>query len=107
MTSSSVPVAPGAPATAPIPADRIVIRPGDPTEPHYPQADTHTWGEFAGLAIEMGGYGDITAVNPHTGDRLCLLGAFDGDGSYTDAIRRLMDAIDQHPDFLDPTDKPA
>lgn len=35
--------------------------------PGYPES--HTWGEFAGLAVELGGYGDITLVDPGTGSR--------------------------------------
>ena len=42
----------------------------------YPKDDTHTWGEFAGLAIEIGGYSDITAVDPYTGRRFWLADAF-------------------------------
>lgn len=40
----------------------------------YPTAD-HKWGEFAGLAIEMGGYNDLSAVDPYTGRRFWLEGA--------------------------------
>lgn len=35
----------------------------------WPQAETHTWGEFAGLAVELGGYSDITLVDPGSGSR--------------------------------------
>lgn len=38
----------------------------------YPRSDSHTWGEFAGLAVEMGGYGDLTAIDPYTGRRFWL-----------------------------------
>lgn len=69
----------------------------------YPQAATYTWGEFAGLAIEFGGYGDISAVDPYTGERFTLLDAWayhpanhgsDGGASFLNAIRRLVDAIE-------------
>lgn len=71
--------------------------------PHYPQADTHTWGAFATLAIECGGYGDLEAVDPYTGRRChtyawCKdsrldLNAYD-DNVYT-ALRRLIDAMER------------
>ncbi len=35
----------------------------------YPKTDSYTWGEFAGLAIEMGGYSDLSLVDPYTGRR--------------------------------------
>lgn len=42
----------------------------------YPKVDTHVWNEFAGLAIEFGGYCDISAVDPYTGRRFWLSSAF-------------------------------
>ena len=42
--------------------------------PGYPSS--HTWGEFAGMAIELGGYSDVTAIDPYTGRRFWLSGAF-------------------------------
>jgi len=33
----------------------------------YRGTTTHTWGMFAGLAIELGGYGDVELVDPYTG----------------------------------------
>jgi hypothetical protein len=42
----------------------------------YPKAEAHVWSEFAGLAIELGGYGDITAIDPHSGRRFWLGSAF-------------------------------
>jgi hypothetical protein len=36
----------------------------------------HVWQEFAGLAIEMGGYSDITAIDPYSGRRFWLSDAF-------------------------------
>jgi len=47
-----------------------------PKQECYPQAGSHTWSEFAGLAIEMGGYSDLTAIDPYTGRRFCLGQAF-------------------------------
>lgn len=33
----------------------------------WPQSDTHTWGMFAGLAVELGGYCDVELIDPGTG----------------------------------------
>lgn len=38
----------------------------------YPKAGSYTWGEFAGLVIEMGGYSDLSAIDPYTGRRFWL-----------------------------------
>ena len=46
------------------------VTPGHPNHIPYPQAGSHTWGEFAGLAVELGGYSDITLVDPYGGSRL-------------------------------------
>lgn len=69
----------------------------------YPQAESYTWSEFAGVAIqsgdqpivatEMGGYGDMTMVDPYTGQRLWMVGAFEGD--IYDALRRLIDLAER------------
>jgi len=58
--------APAAPATC---GGGWKITPGTPGL-HYPGKDTHMWGEFALVAVEMGGYGDATLVDPYTGSRL-------------------------------------
>lgn len=50
----------------------------------YP--DSHTWQEFAGFAIELGGYSDITAIDPYTGRRFWLSGAFKCD-EHVQALR--------------------
>lgn len=73
------------------------ITPGDPGEPHYPQATAHTWGAFAGLAIELGGYGDLEVVDPYNGDRLWIPDAFGGPSAneMANALRRLADIIDE------------
>lgn len=90
-------------ATEPAPGTRpedVTIRRGDREALHYPQAEAHTWNEFAGLAVEMGGYGDLTAVNPWNGDRLHLMWALGknmepGEVSFYDALRRLVDAMER------------
>lgn len=74
---------------------------------NYPASGTHTWNEFAGMAIECGGYSDISAVDPYTGRRFHLSCAFvaddqvkdwprqDGPGlGLYDAMRRLIDAME-------------
>lgn len=35
----------------------------------YPKVEVHTWQEFAGFAVEMGGYGDLTMIDPYSGRR--------------------------------------
>lgn len=72
--------------------------------PRYPQTDTYTWGAFAYLAIEAGGYGDLEVVNPHNGERMWVGNALGGqdelvDGaglSPYDALRRVIDAMERH-----------
>lgn len=88
----------------------------------YPKSDSYTWGEFAGVAVEMGGYNDISMVDPYTGRRFWLADAFRCDphaqalraaqpgadaiaamklsggcrdcGSFYTALRRLIDAAE-------------
>jgi len=38
--------------------------------------DNHVWQEFAGLAIEVGGYSDLTAIDPYSGRRFWLGDAY-------------------------------
>lgn len=97
------------PAADPTPAadfvPRVSTTTARPGTAVYPQADSYTWGEFADLAIELGGYGDITAVNPYTGTRLCLLNASEGidpgdpRGHFT-MLHRLIDALETNPEFF-------
>lgn len=41
----------------------------------YPKSHSYEWQEFAGLAVELGGYSDLTLINPYTGQRLWVAGA--------------------------------
>ena len=66
--------------------------------PVYPQADAHTWGAFAYLAIEMGGYGDLEVVNPYNGVSLNAPVFKSTDNGYT-ALRLLIDEMEKV-DFL-------
>lgn len=83
---------------------------------YYPKVDCHIWGAFAGLAIELGGYGDLEAVDPYSGRRFWLGNAFTPDAelgdrrdpitfgqtartvegglTFFDAMRRLIDAME-------------
>jgi hypothetical protein len=90
----------------------------------YPHADKYIWGAFAGLAIELGGYNDLEAIDPYTGRRFWLASALHCDahaaelhaatpgaeatavyggthecadchGSTLTAMRRLFDAMEQ------------
>lgn len=73
--------------------------------PHYPQTDSYTWGAFAYLAIEAGGYRDLEVVNPHNGERMWVadaMGKLTDEGeamvevSPYDALRKLIDAMERH-----------
>lgn len=55
--------------------DLVGLDLGDATDRRYPQQEAHVWSEFAYLAVEAGGYSDITAINPYTGDRLWVGGS--------------------------------
>jgi hypothetical protein len=46
-------------------------RTGQPI-PTYPKSSMYEFQEFAGLVFELGGYGDITMINPYTGLRLWI-----------------------------------
>lgn len=82
-------------AASPVmPADERWAISGPTEGPHWPNAEAHTWGEFAGVAVECGGYGDMTMIDPSSGRRLWLGDAFDqtpGDGAFLRALRRLVD----------------
>lgn len=73
--------------------------------PHWPKVDTHTWGAFAYLAIEAGGYRDLEVVNPCNGERMWVadaMGELTDEGEDTvevspyDALRKLIDAMERH-----------
>jgi hypothetical protein len=85
-----------------VPAPEVTVTRGRPSDPHYPAARAHEWGEFAYLAIEAGGYSDLTAVNPYTGDRCHTFACRTGgtmDGDWIDnpyqCLRNLIDAMER------------
>lgn len=43
----------------------------------YPQHDTHPWGYFAFLAIEMDGYGNAVVIDPYEGTTLTVFDVFE------------------------------
>ncbi len=77
----------GAPAAQTAPRKHKVIA-GNPNVAHYPKSDSHQFGEFAGPVFEMGGYSDITIVNPYNGNRLWVSQAFDGSADLYTAMER-------------------
>jgi hypothetical protein len=87
----------GLPA-APAPVRDVHISEVRPREECYPKRDQFIWNEFALGAVEMGGYNDITFVDPYTGRRFWMGHAFVGAGgeklSMYDALRRLVDAME-------------
>lgn len=94
------------------------VGPGEEGPGTWPTDDHHTWTEFAGLAVECGGYGDLTLVDPGTGDRLWVSDAFqDADADttkfgesgtryFTAALRRALDVADAV-NFFGPPAPPA
>lgn len=97
----------------PAPEPEITVERGRPSDEHYPKAGSHLWNEFAYLAIEAGGYSDLTAVNPYTGDRCHTFACRTGgtlagewiDNPYT-CLRNLIDAMERV-DFLGKTARSA
>ena len=77
------------------PHEPTIVR-GNPAEPHYPQEDKHTWGAFAGLAVELDGYNNLELVNPYNGDRITVYGVFPqlGEGEDQPFVAALHFAID-------------
>lgn len=66
-----------------------------PSSQTYPTTDIYEFGEFAGPIFEMGGYGDITMIDPYTGRRLWVGGAFqDGDSIY-DAMTKAISVAEE------------
>lgn len=66
----------------------------------YPKNDTYQFGEFAYLVVETGGYCDLSAVDPYSGDRFWVGNVLKDDPSPYDALRRLVDAMERE-HFLD------
>lgn len=74
--------------------DVTITTPIEGQYPVYPDTDSHTWGAFAYLAIEMGGYGDLDVVNPYNGVRLNAPVFHQTDNAYT-ALRLLIDEMEK------------
>lgn len=71
------------------------ITPGTPGYVGYPKNDQYQWGEFAFAAIELGGYSDMSLVDPMTGTRLWV-GEILSDGpTWSEALHRLAAAAEQ------------
>lgn len=82
-------------ATTPADAPRKIR---DREGPHYPQTETHTWGAFAGLALEFDGYNNCEVIQPWTGEVLFVPGAAntqDEPNPMAATLRRVADAIEQ------------
>lgn len=76
-----------------------VSGPFNPDAPRYPKIDTHMWGAWPFLAIEMEGYGDLVAIDAGTGRSVRAV-CFQGDVSPYDALRKLADVL-EHVKFFD------
>lgn len=76
--------------------DQIVyITPGNGTG--YPQVEAHTWGEFAGAVFELGGYGDMTLIDPYTGSRMAVMRVFESDEAATAWFDSISERLAQAP----------
>jgi len=72
----------------------------DPKADVYPYKQSYTFQEFAGPVFEIGGYGDMTLIDPYTLKRLWVGGVFvDDNTSVYDGIRRVL-AVAEELDFL-------
>lgn len=76
-------------------AKTILSEPADPQD-CYPKNESHQWQEFAYLAIEAGGYRDLTAINPWNGQRLWAADMIDADDdNIYNGLRRLIDTMER------------
>lgn len=65
--------------------------------PHYPKSETHTWGAFAGLALELDGYNGVEVIAPWTGKVLYVPNVFrnaDVPEDWATLLRRVADGIE-------------
>lgn len=69
----------------------VKITPGPANYVGYPKAD-HAWAMFAGLAIELGGYGDVELVDPYTGNRFWFMPSDRGEMTVLDVMIAAMQA---------------
>jgi len=60
----------------------------------YPKKDSYTFQEFAGPVFELGGYGDLTMVDPYTLKRLWISQSSIQGLSFFDAMRRAIDVAE-------------
>jgi hypothetical protein len=72
----------------------------DPKAEVYPQKPSYTFQEFAGPVFELGGYGDMTLIDPYSQRRLWVSQSTIGDLSAYDAMILVL-KIAQAIDFLD------
>lgn len=63
------------------------------TGPVYPQAGSHEWGAFAGVAVEFDGYCNAEVIDPWSNRVLFVPDAADG-CKISDTLRRIADAMD-------------
>ena len=78
----------------------ISITPGNPGYVGYPKNDMYQWGEFAVMAVECGGYSDMSLVDPMTGTRFWV-GEVLADGpTWYEAMHRVISAAERA-DFIE------
>jgi hypothetical protein len=66
----------------------------------YPKSPSYTFQEFAGPVFELGGYGDLTLINPTTLERLWVADVLKGEASIYDAMTNVI-AVAEEIGFLD------
>lgn len=71
------------------------ITPGTPDYIGYPKNDQYQWGEFALMAFELGGYSDISMVDPYTGTRFWVGDVLSDGPTWYEAMHRVIAAAEQ------------
>lgn len=69
--------------------------PGTPGWVGYPKNDSYTWGEFACAAFEIGGYSDMTLVDPYSGSRFWVGDVLADGPTWYEAMHRVISAAEQ------------
>lgn len=70
-----------------------------PDAPHYPKVETHLWGAWPLLALEIDGYRGVDVRDPYTGRSIYAHDVFEDGRSIYDTLRLVIDAMEAA-DFL-------
>ncbi len=66
----------------------------DRDEDTYPRTDTYQFQEFAGYVFELGGYGDMSIIDPYTRVRLWVGDALNQNTTIWDSMRKVIDVAE-------------